>query len=113
MVKPKLEAMTVIDENWGEEYDDFSISIEIAVGPDGEKGSENFFFTVISPKRLESIIEINGIEFGRGLLIMKEYNYEKVKNRILLLLEKCKRDTWIGVATSIAKYARWEYDGEV
>lgn len=75
MAKARIEAINSTYENWGDEYDDFWISIEVLVGPDGEKGEESYTFSVTSPKRLECLLQRNTIEFGRGLIIMNDYNY--------------------------------------
>lgn len=110
MVVPIIKSTFVSFENWGEEYDDFWVSIELDIGPEEGMGAETFTFNVTSPKRLEKMVDESDIEFGRGLIIMKDYNYEKVVNRINTLLKGCKRTTWKEVSFSVAKYARWEYD---
>jgi len=110
VVTPIIKSTIVSFENWGEDYDDFSISVEADIGPENEMGAETFTFHVTSPKRLSHMGMAGEIQLGRGLLIMNEYNYEHVKQRIATLLKGCTRDTWSEVSMTIAKYARWEYD---
>ncbi|WP_414153149.1 Imm8 family immunity protein [Pectinatus frisingensis] len=97
-------------ESWGEEYDDFGISIEVAVGPEGERREEFFTFSVTSPKRLECLLQRNSVELGRGLIIMRDYNYEIVKTKIVALINSLNGENWNELSMKIAKYARWEYD---
>ena len=110
MMKARIEAVNSTYENWGDEYDYFWISIEVAVGPDGEKGEEFYTFSVTSPKRLEGLLQRNAVEFGRGLIIMKDYNYEIVKSKIIARISSLEGKTWDELSMKIAKYARWEYD---
>lgn len=109
-MKARIEAINSTFENWGEEYDDFWISIEVAVGPEGQKGEEFFTFSVTSPKRLECLLQRNSVELGRGIIIMKDYNYEIVKAKIIALISSLKGENWDELSMKIAKYARWEYD---
>lgn len=110
VVTPIIKSIIVSYENWGEEYDDFLITVEADIGPENEMGAETFTFNVISPKRLSHMGMEGEIQLGRGLLIMNDYNYEQVKQRIATLLKGCARDTWREVSMMVAKYARWEYD---
>jgi hypothetical protein len=110
MITPIIKSIIVSYENWGEEYDDFWITVDADIGPENGMGAETYTFHVTSPKRLGHMVETGEIQLGRGLLIMNEYNYEQVKQRIATLLKGCKRETWKEVSMTVAKYARWEYD---
>lgn len=110
MVTPIVKSFFVSFENWGEEYDDFWVTVEADIGPENGMGAETFTFHVTSPKRLGFMGMTGEIQVGRGLLIMNDYNYEQVKQRINTLLKGCVRDTWQEVSITVAKYARWEYD---
>lgn len=109
-MKARIEAINSTYENWGEEYDDFWISIEVAVGPEGQKGEEFFTFSITSPKRLESLLQRNFVELGRGLIIMKDYKFEIVKEKIISLISSLHGNDWNELSMKVAKYARWEYD---
>lgn len=109
-MKARIEAINSTFEKWGEEYDDFWISIEVAVGPENQKGEEFFTFSVTSPKRLECLLQRNSVELGRGLIIMRDYNYEIVKTKIIELISSLEGENWGELSMKIAKYARWEYD---
>lgn len=110
MVTPIIKSINVSFEEWGDEYDDFWITIEFDIGPTEGMGADVFTFNVTSPKRLGKIVALGEVESGRGLLIMNDYNFEKVTKLVSDLLKGIQQNTWSEVAMNIAKYARWEYD---
>ncbi|CAM4107571.1 Imm8 family immunity protein [Saccharibacillus endophyticus] len=109
-MKPELHAFTIAQESWGEEADDFLIQIELDIGAVSMEGSETFMITVVSPTRLEKALELNETEFGRGMLIARNYNVSRVRSSIEKRLQTCSGETWAEIASNLSKYFRWEYD---
>jgi Immunity protein 8 len=80
MIIPELFCLTIMDEDWGEETDDFWIEIEADIGIKGDSDSaEVFTIYVTSPKRLGNMVEKSGLEIARGLFIMKDFNIKKCR----------------------------------
>lgn len=110
MIKPDLKSINITVEDWGESENDFWIVVELGIGPFGENGSEIFTINVASTKRIQKSIEANGIEVGRGLFIMDDFNIKLVEGKINLLLKRCERPNWNEVTLAISRYAFWEYE---
>ncbi|WP_037285315.1 Imm8 family immunity protein [Saccharibacillus sacchari] len=110
MLKPELQSFTVAQESCGEEADDFLIQIELDIGAESMQGSETFVIDVISPTRLEKTLELNETEFGRGMLITRNYDVSRVRSSIQKRLQTCSGETWAEIASNLSKYFRWEYD---
>lgn len=110
MIKPELKSINVTLEEWGETEQDFWIVVEIGIGPRNEIGDELFTVNVASVKRLQKSIESNGIEIGRGLLIMDDFNINLVERTMEQLLRSCERPSWNEVVLAFCRYAFWEYE---
>lgn len=107
MINPKLVTLHISYEDWGDNPDDFLIHLEAFIGPEDEPGTEVFYFSALSPKRLVRMIE-DDIELGRGLLISSDFNLPKIETKIRQLLTNCHRDNWDETIKAIWRYARWE-----
>lgn len=110
MIKPELKSINVTVEDWGESEQDFWNVVELGIGPLGEIGSELFTVNVASTKRIQKSIESNGIEIGRGLLIMDDFNINLVERTMERLLRSCERPSWNEVVLALCRYAFWEYE---
>ncbi|WP_028401810.1 Imm8 family immunity protein [Ectobacillus panaciterrae] len=87
----EIKALTKGYENWGEDIDDFYISYELDIGPsDSKYPSDLFNFDVVSPKRLNRILEHTQIEIGRGYLIMNDFNTHTVTTTVNRLVNTCR-----------------------
>jgi len=71
---------------------------------------KSFTITVVSPTRLEKVLELNETEFGRGMLITRNYDVSYVRSSIEKRLQLCSGETWAEIASNLSKYFRWEYD---
>lgn len=82
-MKIEIKAYNLLFEDWGDEVDDFFLSCQVDIGFVGEVGSEIYSFDVISPKRLDKVLNNTKIEIGKGYFIMSDYN----KNIIIQAIE--------------------------
>lgn len=110
MLKPELQSFTVAHESWGEKAEDFLIQIELDIGAASMQGSKTFMITVVSPTRLEKALELNETEFGRGMLIARNYDVSRIRSSIEKTLQTCSGEIWAEIASNLSKYFRWEYD---
>jgi hypothetical protein len=95
---------------WIPENDDFAILVQIMAGPAGAEGEESFDVTLCTPGWLKSRAEREGIVPGRHLLIIVEYNYDRLYKYVSEYLSSCHGDTWPEVAANIAGFGRWEFE---
>ncbi|MEH7651682.1 Imm8 family immunity protein [Bacillus safensis] len=112
MIEPEIVSFSIRSEDYGKELDDFTIDIQVDIGPKDGEGSETFSLTVCSPKRLEKILKErpNEVEIGRGLLIMIDFNVDIIEYTIDKIIENCKRPTWGAVSQALSSYFYGEYD---
>ncbi|WP_372655947.1 Imm8 family immunity protein [Halobacteriovorax sp.] len=50
------------------------------------------------------------IMIGRHKIIMKEYNYKSLRNRVLKLFGSKDSDNWKNITEYLSRYAYWEFE---
>ncbi len=104
-----VKALTAIHEEWGETFEDFCIYYQLDVGLEGVEGASDMFsFEVISPARLHNIID--DVEIGRGYLIMKDYDQNKVEQTVKRLVEISSEKNFEDALRNLSNYFRWDMD---
>ena len=88
----------------------FSFLIQVIVGIKGKDGGDAFSIEVCTPKWFEQNYHDTDIVFGRGKLIVFNYNIEKVIKRITQYCESCFGDTWDDIACKISRIGLWEFE---
>lgn len=106
-----IKAMTKGFEDWGDDVDDFFVSFQLDIGPKEIIG-ESYLYTIdiISPKRLQNMIQEDESEIGRGYLILTDYNEKVIRNAVESIVRKCNTNDYEKAYTSLSKYFRWEMD---
>jgi len=101
-----LYDLTIIDDEWGENHNDFYVKLEADIGIRGHKSPiEVFSIYVTSPYRLSSMLKDQEIETGRGLFIMNDFNIKAVEDRFKKLLLHCSRPSWEECLLAVSRYA--------
>jgi hypothetical protein len=93
-----------------EQPDDFSILIQILVGPVGSEGEESFDVEVVTPKRLATRASQKGPISGRHLLIVNTFDYDTIAKWIHRVVASCEGVTWTAVADRLGRIGRWEFE---
>jgi hypothetical protein len=115
MVSAKIKSFQSVDiENLytfiPENPTNFSFLLELSIGPNNEEGEELFDVQVCTPSWLISIMHKDDILICRHMIIVQEYNFDKLFNRIKTLIESCMGNTWKEVAEKVARYGHWEFE---
>lgn len=106
-----IKALTKVFENWGEDEKDFFVSYQVDIGLEEiEHSSDMFTFDVISPERLNGILQSEHIKFGHGIIIMNDFNQSEIVKKISNVLAACQSYDEHNAYKSIAKYLRWEME---
>ncbi|CUB33658.1 Imm8 family immunity protein [Bacillus spizizenii] len=101
----EIKALTKDYENWGEDADDFYVSFELDVGLHDIPGASDLFtFNVLSPKRLDKILESTEIELGHGYFIMRDFNIKTVNSTVETIMNKCKDDDYDKYVNNLSQY---------
>ncbi|MDD6795989.1 MAG: Imm8 family immunity protein [Clostridiaceae bacterium] len=107
MIKTFVKMM----EEWGEDTDDFYVSYEVGIGPKEINGAfEVFNVDIISPKRLEKVLENGGVIIPRGYMITSDFNVNEIEGKINKIIKKCEMDNLDDTYYNISKFLRWEED---
>lgn len=90
----------------------FAVPLILEVGPLGLRGRERFELLVVTPRWLEERHGRAGAVLGRGLLVVFQWRYEKVRAFLARKVEACTGETWPDVARKVSRFAEWEGEGE-
>jgi Immunity protein 8 len=102
-----LEIKSIVKdvENWGEETDDFFVSFEMDVGEHDIPDASNMLsFSVISPKRLDKMLDNTQLEIGHGYLLMKDYNVQDINRTLDNIMNTCKDEDYDVYLNNLARY---------
>ena len=111
-MKAKLKSIMSSDcdmKNFSPSHgDSFNLYVQAEIGPDNDNGSNIFGFNICNTKWIDENLE--SAIFGKGLIIVNNYNFEKIKEKIENLCSKIQEDTWNDLAIRISRYGQWEYE---
>ena len=85
----ELKAINITQKAFDSD-DDFFFSCEAFIGPETMPYVyEVYDFNVISIKRLSRTFPDHGIMLNKGWLIVKNYNEQEIKDKIISIIGKC------------------------
>ena len=93
-----------------ERDDDFSLLVQVIVGPDSAEGEESFDLEIITPKELARRIAQTGPICGRHYLIVNRFDSEQIRRWIENAVSSCTGRDWGEVASKLSRIARWEFE---
>ncbi|OIQ19239.1 MAG: hypothetical protein BM556_08110 [Bacteriovorax sp. MedPE-SWde] len=93
-----------------EDIYNFNFLLRVMIGPKGEQGEESFDVEVYTTKWIEDNLDDNDVMIGRHKIIMKEYNYKILNDKVIKLFESKSGDNWKEIAEQLSKYAYWEFE---
>ncbi len=94
---------------WPSEPNIFNIWIRAMIGPQGEEASESFDFEVVSADSFH-FNESNCAMWGRHKIILQHYDLSLVEKKIAELCRRTTGDSWLEIATKLARYGKWEFE---
>ena len=86
----------------------FAVPLVLEVGPLGLRGRERFDLLVVTPRWLQERHGKGGAILGRGLLVVFEWRYERVRAFLARKVEACSGTTWLDVVQKVGRIAEWE-----
>lgn len=91
----------------------FGFTLELKIGFEGEKGTNDFSIFVCTPDWLEVMLryEWGRIYWGRHMLLVLEFDFELIKKQIFEYVEKCEGKDVLEVVHKISRVAAWEFEG--
>jgi len=108
LIVPVLKGILLRGEP--EVVDDFVLPASADIGTADSEGVEYFYFRIMTPKKLLSILEEDKLLDGRATFLVNELDLTLIEKEINLILEDCIRPNWDEVAKAINRHLNWEYD---
>ncbi len=88
--------------------DEFAVPVVLEVGPLGLKGRERFDLLVVTPQWLRNRHGVRGAVKGRGMLLVFEWDYERLRAFLAKEVEACAGRSWPEVVRRVERIADWE-----
>lgn len=92
------------------QLDNFCFLFRAMAGPAEREGKESFDIQICTPKWLLSNMKKDEIICGRHLLLVIEFNFERIFNTIKNLIESCNGADWEEVAEKVSRIGFWEFE---
>lgn len=91
--------------------DKFGFSMQIMVSELGGVGEESFDVVVCSPIWLMENYKQKNVIFGREFIIMFQFNYEQLYDKILNYVNSIDGKNWDDLANEMSRIGHWEFEG--
>ena len=99
-----------IESFYPDECDNFGFWLRAMIGPSDEDGSESFDIQICTPKWLLKKYSEEEILIGRHMLIVFDYDLDKIKNKIETYCKSCTGNDWQSIAGKISRLGYWEFE---
>ncbi|MBI4402908.1 MAG: hypothetical protein HY537_02030 [Deltaproteobacteria bacterium] len=114
-MKPEIKSLhspNVLDlESYSPKDNVFEFPLEVYAGPEGVDRVESFDFMVYSVKWLSSGgVPRDTVLVGKDSLVMYNYDFSVLKEKITELMNSCTGSNWIECAEKFGRYGHWEYE---
>lgn len=114
---PELRYIGSVDiddlETWRPDDPAFWVILDLKIASPGERGADIFNLYVCSPRALEEIVAEKGVQDGRHLLILEEFDYPRIHAWVDTVLERSTGADWDEVADKLSRYFEWEFEDYV
>jgi hypothetical protein len=90
---------------------DYSLLVQMMIGPQGADGEEAFDIQIVTPGWLRTRSGSTGFASGEARLIVFDYNWVEIEQHLRDRVSLCGGRDWFDVASKIARFARWEFEG--
>jgi hypothetical protein len=88
--------------------------LELSIGIEGDDRSDIFQVLVATPEAIRS--RFSGKTkclIGRYIILVAEHDWPSITKYCASLVETCTEDTWEKVASRLACFFRWEFEGYI
>lgn len=99
-----------IQTYWPEDMQNFSFLLQAMIGPDDSDGEESFDIEVCTPEWLRSQYSSEDIIMGRHLLIVFDYDFDRIKSYISRYCDQCQGENWDEISLKLGRIGRWEFE---
>lgn len=94
-----------------EDPENFAVTVDLEIGADsGEPGADLFQLLVCSPDWLKQQCGTSDPVWGRHILVLERFDFNKLTDAIQRLLPRMDGANWLELAGKISQYAAWEFE---
>jgi hypothetical protein len=93
-----------------EDPDDFTVLVQVIVGPEGAEGEESLEFIVTTPDALARKIDTEGPVFGRGLVVVRSTDMSGILKAIEKAIVRVEAPDWSAVANRLIRLGFYEFE---
>jgi hypothetical protein len=86
------------------------VVMQADIGYEGGDGTEIFTFYVTTPAFLERNLDDEGYELGRGLIVVKRFDWAVVEKLIKRICADVQGDSWAVLAQTLSRNFFWEFE---
>ena len=90
--------------------DEFSLLVQVIVGPEGAEGEESFDIEIVTPKELTRRIAQTGPICGRHYLIVNRFDSGQIQRWIEKAVSSCTGRDWGEIASKLARIGHGEFE---
>lgn len=91
--------------------EDFSVHVQLILGPEDGQGEESFEFELLTPRALSGRLESQkGPLTGRHLVFVRRYDPDVVEAWIRRWVGECRGNDWTEVGHKLSRWAFWEFE---
>jgi len=87
----------------------FFIVLLLRIGTEDSNSADNFEISVCTPQWLEK--NVWEPRWGRHLLIVREFDYQKIVSVIVDSISRCDGESWMEIAGKLSRLYAWEFEG--
>jgi hypothetical protein len=90
--------------------DNFCFLLQMMVGLKDVESEESFNITVCTPKWLLNNYGNNDIIFGRHYLIVFQYDFNRISEKLTSFVNSLDENNWSELAEKISRIGFWEFE---
>lgn len=107
-----LEIEDPLDRYWPNDVTSFGTWVRVGIGSTESDAADEFRIFICTPTWLAShlVHEKDGVMWGRHMLVVSEYNLERIKGSVERLISRCSGNEWPIIAQKLSQYAQWEFE---
>jgi hypothetical protein len=96
--------------SWVPGDENFSILLQVIAGPAGSPGEESFDVTLCTPAWIKAVLESEKVIMGRHLLIVSDFDYDRIYSFISKYVSSCSGHNWSDLASKLGRLGHWEFE---
>jgi len=105
-----LDIEVPLSEYYPDIINNFELDVRLIIGINKEEGGDIFDIRVCTPLWLRERLQSEGGILEKGLLIVNEYSFEKIEEKINKYIQSISVKDWEEATKKLSKVFYWEFD---